>query len=64
MQVQKSEFVRKLAVFVFRVRNQFLIAAVHHPIQIFQRKFFNAKTPRRKDAKNYRIGLPPELIAE
>jgi hypothetical protein len=47
------------------------MAAVHHPIQIFQRKFFNAtplarerETPRLKDAKNYRIGLPPQLIIE
>jgi hypothetical protein len=30
------KFVGKLAGFVFRVRNQFLMAAVHHPIQIFQ----------------------------
>jgi hypothetical protein len=44
------KLVGKFAGFVFRVRNQFLMAAVHHPIQIFQRKFFNAKTPRRKDA--------------
>ena len=34
---QESELVGKLAVFVFRVGNQFLMAAVHHPIQIFQR---------------------------
>jgi hypothetical protein len=25
-------------------------------------QFINAKTPRRKDAKNYRIGLPPQPV--
>jgi hypothetical protein len=40
---QESELVRKLAVFVFRVGNQFLMAAVHHPIQIFQRNLAGSK---------------------
>jgi hypothetical protein len=27
-------------------------------------QIFNAKTPRRKDAKNYRIGLPSQSVTE
>jgi hypothetical protein len=33
---QKLKFIRQLPVFVFRVGNEFLIAAIYDPVQVFE----------------------------